>query len=651
MSTEDHQDLMDLASRHAYKSHGDLKPGALVAGGKYRVAGYTHDLSNGLDAYTFQNVKTGEYTITFVGSVEDMDWFQNAQLIPPLTPSQYTAAEEYYKDVVDRIGPVSNVCGNSLGGGLAAYVALHHPDVEAVTVNPAPVPEKYAGAKAPNVHNYILTNDILHHLVMAGGMESRIVGDVTKVNSTPLTFSSITENHIGSAREDGAYDASMTVPFSLFHKNTTIGANGFGDRIHVTAVGLTSIADALEQQLADLESVMADGFNRVATDLTEELTDRPRRAAIFRNTLADSLHELISPLTKELRGHEEEIRSWVHDFKRLLPPGPLQWVWDECYGTVDSAITKALTALDEIVAISAHTIAYAVWLGQEAQFFDAGEQIISELLSQQEQLTGGFGLATDRWSAVGQHTRAVQTALAATDAAIAAAVADGTCPRGVLPVTGPPWPPGTVTPLHSSASKKIAEWIISRREESAGAILGGVINMLLQTQIIPLRALLDVAAAQFEIADVALGVAADAARAVVAGAAANPFAYLTGTSDDLWHFQEQIRHFKNAFQSSCERWSSGLMKFSNTLGHLPAVIMGLAPDLANGIFSDTTVEEVYNSYIKCRNLTERSAVSFAEVAYQYGDHTALAIDALAERATEVKQDLTTLTTSLYELTG
>jgi hypothetical protein len=38
------------------------------------------------------------------------------------------------------LGPVSSVCGNSLGGGLAAHVATTRPHLQAVTVNPAPVP-------------------------------------------------------------------------------------------------------------------------------------------------------------------------------------------------------------------------------------------------------------------------------------------------------------------------------------------------------------------------------------------------------------------------------------------------------------------------------------------------------------------------------
>ncbi|HEY0187881.1 MAG TPA: hypothetical protein VGC67_10365 [Cellulomonas sp.] len=90
----------------------------------------------GLDAITFQNVATGQTTVAFQGSNGGTDRWNNAQPVTSLTPAQLEAAEAY----PNRVGPVDFVCGNSPGGGLAAYVAARDPGIEAVTVNPAPVP-------------------------------------------------------------------------------------------------------------------------------------------------------------------------------------------------------------------------------------------------------------------------------------------------------------------------------------------------------------------------------------------------------------------------------------------------------------------------------------------------------------------------------
>ncbi len=658
--TADHSDLMDLASRYAYRDPEKMITGTVLEGGVYEVVHQIHDSSTGLDAYTFENTETHELTIAYVGTAGGTDVLQDAQLVPPMTPAQYRAAEQYYKDVSNdpALGPVTSVCGNSLGGGLAAYVGAQHPDVEAVTVNPAPVPDEYANADAPNVHNYILTTDVLHRAVMLGGLQNRIIGSVTMVAGTPLGFATITENHVGSDREDGPYNASMAVPFSLFHPNTVVrpgaggvASGGFGGKIQVTAEGLIGIAEALERQLSDLEAVMTDGFDQVTSNLNKEKQERHLRSDAFKSMFANWLHVTVSPVTVLASNCETEINSFVRDLDRFMPPGPMQWVWDQCDGAISGAINSAIGALDDLVGISCRAAAETAWAAQEILFMTGIDDIISELLDQQQQLDANFDIATERWMTVAQQTRTVQAALAEQDAAMAGAVAAGTCPPDAVTVSPPPWPGGVVTPLHSSASKQVKEWITNKREEIAGAVIGGVVAALASAFVTPVRDLLTTVIGALGAIEAALGSAVSLAAGVVDAASYNPLSYVTGTHDDLQRFADQIRDARDDFQETCSEWRGKLGKFVTTLDHLPIVILGLAPEVAKGLLSNDAIDSVYNSYAKCRNLAERSEIAFAEVAYQYQDHTSLAIDAIGDRSAEVQSDLAIVSSSLNELIG
>ncbi len=164
-----HDDLMDLASRWSYDK--DLKVGntVLVNGTEFEVLEVPLPDGTGLDAYVFRNPDTEELTVGFQGTAGLQDVLADATLLTQWDPAQYEAAEAYVGWVEAKHGPVGSVCGNSLGGGLAAYVAARNPRIVAVTVNPAPVPASMAGVRAPNVHNYISRADVLHRPVVAGG--------------------------------------------------------------------------------------------------------------------------------------------------------------------------------------------------------------------------------------------------------------------------------------------------------------------------------------------------------------------------------------------------------------------------------------------------------------------------------------------------
>jgi len=111
-----------------------------------------YDTESGLDALTVKNVTPltkdgdenldGELIVVFVGSDQIKgDWIEtNANLIGEAEPAQLVEAKECFEDVEERIGTVSSVTGNSLGGALANTVAIDYPHVDSVTLNPAMLP-------------------------------------------------------------------------------------------------------------------------------------------------------------------------------------------------------------------------------------------------------------------------------------------------------------------------------------------------------------------------------------------------------------------------------------------------------------------------------------------------------------------------------
>src|SRR5690625_3809488 len=147
----DDKDLVQLAGYHAYREFRELDE-IEVNGKRFRIEEIKNEPSTGLDALVVKNVtpltengaknKDGEIIVVFVGSDQIKgDWIDtNINLIGEAEPAQLVAVKEYFEDVEERIGTVSSVTGNSLGGALANTVAIKYPHVNSVTLNPAMLP-------------------------------------------------------------------------------------------------------------------------------------------------------------------------------------------------------------------------------------------------------------------------------------------------------------------------------------------------------------------------------------------------------------------------------------------------------------------------------------------------------------------------------
>ena len=163
------------------------------------------DSETGLDAFTVQNTITKDYTIVYVGtdpkSIQDIK--TDLKLLRGTPSAQLKQGLQYFDEMEKKYGPISSVSGNSLGGGVANYVAVERPDVKGVTLNPAPLPSGVVDPNATydNMTNYMSQYDVLTRGMKALGYGNRIPGHHFGINNGIPGFKTLDTNHTGYRRK------------------------------------------------------------------------------------------------------------------------------------------------------------------------------------------------------------------------------------------------------------------------------------------------------------------------------------------------------------------------------------------------------------------------------------------------------------------
>ncbi|WP_396194127.1 SA1320 family protein [Fictibacillus barbaricus] len=194
------QDLVEIAGYHSYRTLTKDKK-VPVNGNWYKVMNTNYNHPTGLDAVTLKNTATGEIIIAYTGtdSSQGTDLVTDANLLSDRMPSQLQAARDYFDFVENKIGHVSYVCGNSLGGGNANAVGVLHPDVKTVTLNPALLPDGVVDPdkKYTNITNYFSKYDGLTKIETALNLGHRIPGKQYVINNGIPELSKFATNHTG----------------------------------------------------------------------------------------------------------------------------------------------------------------------------------------------------------------------------------------------------------------------------------------------------------------------------------------------------------------------------------------------------------------------------------------------------------------------
>jgi hypothetical protein len=657
----DDDDLMDLASRFSYEK--ELKPGTVVDpnGKGFEVVDVEHDTTTGLDAFTFRNTLTQELTVGFQGTQGGTDVRQDIALITSLTPSQFAAAEAYVLQVERNRGQVvSSVCGNSLGGGLAAYVSAKNPRIRAVTVNPAPVPHAVADVHAPQVRNYITPTDPLHRAVVAGKLESRIVGEQVRIAGTGFNLAFLGANHVGSDRSDGVYDASMGVPFSLFHPGVVLRSDGHGALrgpgapVAVDADVLGWMGASLSRQREDLVAVLASELDDVADTLRAHEDDLDRRAARMRESFAADVDEAYRPVRRTMADVVEQIdRALRSPWVRMRPPGPLRVLWTPLRDPVLDALADLAAGCGRVADFATRLGAVQVWDLCEQGFLAESRHLTRSLLDSSEDLRADLRLVDDKWLAFAAGTQTLGTALAQVDQDLAAAIAGRTCPPDALPTSAPPWPAGSASPPVPDARARSLRDAVEQRQDAAGTLARELASDLADL-LSQLEVACTAAVAAVEVVDLAITTASRATRAAIGAYLLTPAGFAltaAGSTADLRRFADELEYVTTCVRVELERVEDDIRRVRGTLGELPDLVDELVPYLRDTFLADAVLEAAEDGYRRCRNLVDRSRLAFAEVAHHLDDHAADAVDALAENARDLGADLDTVHDALSAMIG
>ncbi|HEY0186381.1 MAG TPA: Mbeg1-like protein [Cellulomonas sp.] len=647
-----HDDLMDLASRWAYASP-DVGDKVDVNGTEFTVVHTRHDTATGLDAYTFRNPDTDELTVAFTGTESLDDWIADATLLTQWDPAQYQAAEHYVQEMAGRYGPIGTVCGNSLGGGLAAYVAARNPSITAVTVNPAPVPDSLVGAAAPNVYNYISRADVLHRLVVAGGLEDRIIGHQISFAGTSMGVDFIGANHIGSDRGDPdetPYDGSMAVPFSLFHPNRVLAAGRYGALVDITPENLRMMVEGLQRQRTDLLTVQETELVGVEAELREYGAGLSAREEAIRHLL----HEVVGRRFASVRTLAGEIRDGI---ERTLcsplisfpePPLVLRAAWLLVHQDVKHAVAEMVTAVQEIGDFAVQEAVDAAWDRYRAVFSDESASLTQALADQSLALQDDLHLVDAKWERFLEGATTVADAVTQADQETAAAIASRSCAPHAVHATVGAWPTQVVHPLKDDTVKQFRQSYVDERQRIAGD-LAVKVGAGLAAALGPASAKAAVLIVQLEILELCLGAAQGTLRVAAKVASYSPLALLTGTSDDLDRFQQAVRDLYDDVRSASDEWQQAIAQITTALDRVPEVVLTLGDYLEQSFFSDDQIETAYDAFLKCQNVVDCSETAFGEAGYQLDEHDASAIDALAGRADSLRRDLATVGDSLAEM--
>lgn len=318
-----HQDLVKLSGYHAYQY--PEKPGSLTVNGKkFKIEDTTYDTATGLDVVTVRNDKSGEVSIVYVGSDQLYgDWIgTNIGLIGDVEPAQLIEAEEYYQKMKDEHGEISFVTGNSLAGALANRVAIDHPDVQSVTINPAMLPDGMVDPNKSysNITNYQSEYDVLTHVQESIQYGHRVPGISHEIKHGLPIYSAFIANHVGYPVKDekgeftltigkkgepgygkihlGAHDHVVT---SIWRGTSLHGGTNVPIRINVGDMNL--LADRIENDVSGRLEMAGEYIGHAVDIVEDENAKFADRISTLQQQLNDLLDQLVSdPLFKGVSG-------------------------------------------------------------------------------------------------------------------------------------------------------------------------------------------------------------------------------------------------------------------------------------------------------------------------------------------------------------
>lgn len=274
-------DLIYIAGKIAYDKTINKGNVTEVNGVRYEALDVI-ETPSGMNAMTLKNKKSNEIVIAYQGTnTSDMkDILTDLSLGGNEVTAQLKEADEYYKQISGTYGKISYVCGNSLGGGLANYVAVNHKNVQSVTYNPAILPNGVKYDNVNNIRNYLGKYDPLTMLEIAAGYGSNIPGKkiLTNINIPSLNF--LVTNHVGYNNQNEIIlkgrntpiriDVDTQLPLSVFTNDVLLNSLfNFTKKIKVDQFALESMSKGVERIRGNIgyaQSYLSEAYNIILSE-------------------------------------------------------------------------------------------------------------------------------------------------------------------------------------------------------------------------------------------------------------------------------------------------------------------------------------------------------------------------------------------------
>ncbi|WP_353949111.1 alpha/beta hydrolase [Sporolactobacillus sp. Y61] len=386
------QDLVYLSGFTVYQ-HPEVRKELKVNGNRYYVVNRTYDdpARHGLDAITVKDLQTGDVSIIYEGTQSEqgnLDLKTDIDLaLNDSVTEQFKQAEVYYKEMEAIYGDIDHVAGNSLGGGLANYVAVRQ-DVHSVTLDPAMLPEdvadKYAVGKTnSHITNYYGNYDPLTLAQQAGGYDDRVPGEKVTIDFGVSWLRYLANNHTGYVSDkNGRMNQTITVgiegtpSYGQIHfmadrqivsdiwsgKTLTGSTAGSGPKIKLDKSSMSKLVHALDQviladfqqsaryldhsvqtidyegaRLDDRQTEMKNGFERIMRQTAAPIFEEADRIT--------RMHAIVVTTRDEARWIQG---SWVTDMAFAGVWSLLGRLADQLYG-VDHPLTQVALYRNDLV--------------------------------------------------------------------------------------------------------------------------------------------------------------------------------------------------------------------------------------------------------------------------------------------------------------
>ncbi|EFS04689.1 hypothetical protein NT04LS_0114 [Listeria seeligeri FSL S4-171] len=287
-------DLIELSGKWVYK-HPNEGRELTVNNTIYKVKEGEYNTASGLDYMVVENTQTGELSMVFEGTQGGKDIVTDGTLPGSIPNTQLKAANEAYKKENKKYG-IKNVSGNSLGGGLANYVASNNEDVRSVTYNPAILPEGDYDKNNPRITNYVSEYDPLTLGERGMGYGDRLPGETYILQNNVPWMQTIISNHVGYSEDtihvngkEITIEADAHLPVGVWSGQVLTGQKG--KKIDMNPENIRILANSLRTRMTEEMNTGQLYLDTAVDEVNKEGGNLDNRTTTLQKSFDDLLRE------------------------------------------------------------------------------------------------------------------------------------------------------------------------------------------------------------------------------------------------------------------------------------------------------------------------------------------------------------------------